>query len=137
MRRRTAATSIHKKTTVTRWDDISCLVGRCIMARIIIFSTLWEIALKDWGQDQNTGSIQPVSAGESSAVIVGDGNCVGGVSHRLRLTREIGKTLPKPGFRMQNGSLNGKVVILVFLLACIVQLPRSAAQDEQLANLEK
>jgi len=38
---------------------------------------------------------------------------------------------------MQNGSLNGKVVILVFLLSCIVQLPRSAAQDEQLANLEK
>ncbi len=37
---------------------------------------------------------------------------------------------------MQNGSLNGKLVILIFLLSCIVQVG-SAAQDEQLANLEK
>jgi hypothetical protein len=49
------------------------------MASIIIFSTLWGIALKDWGQDQNTGSIQPVSAGELDGHC-GDGNCVGGVS---------------------------------------------------------
>jgi hypothetical protein len=51
------------------------------MARIIIFSTLWGIALKDWGQEQNTGSIQPVSAGEL------DGHCgVRKLRRRLTLT---------------------------------------------------
>ncbi len=39
---------------------------------------------------------------------------------------------------MQNESLKRKAVIFVFLFACIAQLPRSAAQqDENLASLEK